>query len=442
METSIACAVNSKVIKLSELSIGTFKTLKKITPSGALVARKQLNGTISFFWRYSIGNKSERVLIGVYDPTAPPKSLQPTIKGYSTAAATREAEELAMSHYNNKFSGGRPAQLQRELLEKENKERALAEAAFHTLENMLNDYSNYLEALGRTSHRDTRSIFALHVIRPFPQFAKLPANTVSFVQITDMIRRTQLQKKGRTANKLRSYLRAAYEVAKAYTSDSDIPEQFKVYNIEINPVANTSPVSKYNKADKNPLNIEEIRLYWHKIRSMPGFIGAVLRFHLLTGAQRIEQLVQLRNQDIKQSNILLIDKKGRPGQPAKEHLVPLTSAAALSLNAFKSTGEYALSTDGGTTHLAATTLSAWAKNIGSDITDFRTKRIRSGVETLLSEAGISAEICGRLQSHGISGVQNRHYNGNKFLPEKLMALETLYKKIDACEGETNVDNSN
>jgi hypothetical protein len=62
---------------------------------------------------------------------------------------------------------------------------------------------------------------------------------------------------------------------------------------------------------------------------------------------------------------------------------------------------------------------------GAGIEGFQTKRIRSGVETLLASARISADHRGRLQSHGISGVQNRHYDGHDYMDEKRHALATL-----------------
>ena len=109
--------------------------------------------------------------------------------------------------------------------------------------------------------------------------------------------------------------------------------------------------------------------------------------------------------------------------------MPLTRPAAAALRECKPAGEFALSTDGGDTHLAATTLSAWAVEAAVNINDFQAKRIRSGVETLLASARVSTEIRGRLQSHGISGVQARHYDGHEYLPEKRKALETLHRLL-------------
>lgn len=37
---------------------------------------------------------------------------------------------------------------------------------------------------------------------------------------------------------------------------------------------------------------------------------------------------------------------------------------------------------------------------------------------MLAEAGVSLHIRGLLQSHGIGGVQERHYDSHDYLPEK------------------------
>ena len=68
---------------------------------------------------------------------------------------------------------------------------------------------------------------------------------------------------------------------------------------------------------------------------------------------------------------------------------------------------------------------------GAGIADFQAKRIRSGVETLLASARIGSDVRGRLQSHGISGVQARHYDGHDYIEEKRHALEVLFSLLDA-----------
>ena len=184
--------------KINSHPPGAFLTLHKITPVGALQIRKRENGAVTFYWRYSIGKISERVSIGQYDSVAPPKSLTPTRKGYSIAAATRAAEYLATDHHSNKKIGGRPALKAAELASKAELEKQRYHATAHTLENLLNHYSDHLEKLGR-SHRETRSIFRCHVFDPWPEYKSLIANEVSDEQMTNMIRRVELALVGRTS---------------------------------------------------------------------------------------------------------------------------------------------------------------------------------------------------------------------------------------------------
>ena len=49
---------------------------------------------------------------------------------------------------------------------------------------------------------------------------------------------------------------------------------------------------------------------------------------------------------------------------------------------------------------------------------------------MLASAGVSQEIRGRLQSHGISGVQARHYDGHDYMDEKRNALEALFRILE------------
>ena len=353
-------------------------------------------------------------------------------------AAIQVAQALAQQHYDNKADGGYAALV---AAKKESKRIAVetlqAEdvakmaAAKHTLENLLRDYCDYLEGLGRTSHKDARSIFKLHVNAAWPKIAAMPANAVTGEQFADMMRRLLEDGKGRTSNKLRSYARSAYQVARASRSKASIPEKFKAYCVTHNPVADTEPDESQNRADKNPLSTAEMRQYWGVIKTMPDFTGALLRLHLLSGGQRLEQLVNLKTADIGDASITLLDGKGRPGKPPRPHTVPLISAAAAALTGCKPKGIYALSTDDGKTHVSAETLSEWAAIAAVALPGFQTKRLRSGVETLLASAGVSVEMRGRLQSHGISGVQARHYDGHEYIDEKRDALKTLFKLLDA-----------
>jgi hypothetical protein len=259
----------------------------------------------------------------------------------------------------------------REIVRKKQADQQAAKAAARaaeqfTLRALLDDYIANQKAIGRSSHRDAATIFKLHVYGPWPELVKLPANEVTGEHIADMMRRVIENGHGRTANKLRNYVRAAFQMAKAARSKPTIPLRFKDYMVTANPADDTAPDESANKPDKRPLDKAELRSYRLAIRGMDGFKGAVLRLHLLTGGQRIEQLVKLRTTD--------------------------TTA---------------------------------------------TKRIGSGVETVLAAARVNSDTRGRLQSHGVAGVQARHYDGHDYMDEKRQALESLFALLDTPEA-TNV----
>jgi len=172
--------------------------------------------------------------------------------------------------------------------------------------------------------------------------------------------------------------------------------------------------------------MEEMKAYWKLIVDRPGIEAIALRLHLLTGGQRIEQFIRLRWADVGDDAMTLFDGKGRPSQGPRPHQVPLVSLAAADLKRLTREGEYVLSTTQGKKPISARTLTGWAHGfVGGKIGGFQLKRIRSGIETLLAREGISREIRGHLQSHGLTGVQARHYDGHDYIPEKRRSLKLI-----------------
>lgn len=417
---------------LRQLPEGKFITLQsRLDRGGSLQARKLSTGVIQLYWRYSHEGATSREPIGPYDSTSPPKKLEPTSKGYSIAAAIERCREFGERHVAKAHVGGFSqvkAEERREHLARKAEEVDRAE---RTLEKLVCTYVEYLKAQGRRSHVDAKGIFDLHVVGAWPERAAAPAAELSPDHVLDMLRRLIEQGKGRTANKLRSYLRAAFQCALDVRTTASIPIAFKAFNISFNPAAQTKRDSKFDRADKRPLSAEEMRRYWTLLKCVEGQPGAILRLHLLTGGQRIEQFVRLKRDDVTKEAITIFDAKGRPGQDPRPHSIPLLLTARESLEQLPRTGVYVVSTTKGAKPISTTTLANWAKEIvGSGIPGFQLKRIRSGVETLLASRGVSREVRGHLQSHGQSGVQARHYDGHDYMPEKRKALEILLETLE------------
>jgi integrase len=428
---------------IAGLTRTSFATLKKVDQGGALQARRLSTGAVQFYWRYTHEGKTDRVAIGVHDPTAPPKQLTPTAKGYGIAAAIEACREKAKLHNEKLGQGGYREHLAAEVLAfKARRIKRVADQQ-HTLEMLMTTYSDYLESKGRRSHSDARSIFKLHVTDAWPALAKKPASSIQTGEVTDMMRKLAESGKGRTANKLRAYLRAAYQCALDVETLASIPVAFKAFAITSNPAGLTKRDASQDRSDKNPLSADQMRAYWRAIKDMPGVRGASLRIHLLTGGQRIEQLCRLKVADVGNTSFSIFDGKGRPGQGARKHVLPITPQVREALSQLPKAGdqvrvpsggsaaaEFVLSTDGGKTHVSAATLSQWACEAAAAIPAFQLKRVRSGVETMLASAGVSRDIRGHLQSHGLTGIQARHYDGHDYLPEKLAALETLFAMLN------------
>jgi integrase len=422
---------------MNATEVEAFVTVEKLD-QGSLQARKLASGVINFYWRYTHTGKSERILIGRYDPTIPPKSLSPRGGLYGVAGARVAANGLAAKHQDavkrgqGGLSGLRAFERASAVAEREATERA----SKHTLEKLLSDYCDHLMALERESHRNARSIFHCHITTPWPEVARGRASALTTEQVANILRRVHEEGKGRTANKLRSYLRAAFELARTARMNPKVPVKFVAYGITSNPVQDIPADGESNREAKRPLSAKEMRDYWRAIKQIDGVQGAALRLHLLCGGQRMAQLVRLELSNIERDKLLLRDRKGRPGKGERDIWVPITTEIRAALKLLPDPTKdavYSLSSDGGQGHITSTTLSRWAQDVAQEvgIQDFQAKRIRSGVETLLASAGVGKDTRGRLQSHGISGVQDRHYDAHDYLPEKRKALDTLITLLEA-----------
>lgn len=432
------------VSQLNALPPGKTLNLGRVSGSGSLEARRESTGRVQFFWRYTYQGKARRAPIGYFDPKAHHLTTEPTEAGFSIQAATREAESMAKQHEANLDFGGWPA------LAKINaaaNRQVMAEApvfagAEWSLAQLCDDYVQLLIDRKKDAAGEARSCFKLHVKLAFPELANKPANQIEDVDVGLMMRTLYKAGKQRHCNKLRAYLHAAYEVARTARTAAKTPEKFINYKVRNNPAAQTKPEeTDSGGVDKNPLTQFELREYWRLIKKVPGRQGLILRLHLLTGGQRIAQLARLKTADIKTDYFELLDGKGKPGKPARRHAVPITPTVRdilvdlANLNSLdyrgrtvrKPTREFALSSNGGKKPIVSDTISGWAIDLmAGHVRDFELKRVRSTIETLLGETlKISKDIRGQLQSHGIAGVQSRHYDAGMYLEDKLDALQKL-----------------
>ncbi len=402
---------------------GKQQAFMRCSEVNGLQVRVTAAGSKSYVYQRKVNGQSLRVTIGA-------------VSAWSIADAQKEARRLAVTL----DKGDDPRQIAREKQAAKAAARAEQDRAAHyTFANLMAAYANELERQDKTSHAKVRAMMRLHLVEGWPALANTPANKVTAEQVADLLRGLSEADKNRTAGKVRSYTRAAFEMARTAKLDHEVPVHFKAFEVKHNPAAETVAIKL--ETDKNPLKPVHLRQYWQAIEKLPGVQGAALRLHLLTGGQRIEQLRLLVRSNVKPGAFTLLDAKGRAGRGARPHTVPLNTAARTAmaeLLALNAGGDYPLSVTGGKTPISAKAFAEWAKaaasgiewqDLGEPVGQFQAKRLRSGVETTLASLRVSQEIRGHLLSHGVKGVQAASYDGHDYEPEKLEALDTLHRHL-------------
>jgi len=404
--------------------------------AGCLDVRKLAGGQLRFYYRYTKSNgQRDRLLIGT---------------GLALTAA-REAAAALSRRYQAGERDLRDAIAAEAAAADRAKAEALAESTRRsgaTLGALMTAYVQSLEDAGKVSAAATRASIKRHIEDPWPALWARPATELELDDLLPILSRLVRAKKLREGGKVRSYLRAAYAAAIAAKQDAAAPDALRVLNVSRNPARDLATLDSGQPRDR-VLSVAELRAYWRRIEVMPGREGALVRFHLLTGGQRIAQLMRLKwsdhdhDTDTGTGSVRLLDIKGRRRVP-RVHLVPLLPLMAADLAVLR--GDDDSGGDGARPHLFSLTAGKAPANYdefrgimdpvvasmvaaGELTSPFTPGDLRRTVETRLAALGLSEEVRGHLQSHGLSGVQKRHYNFFEYDAEKRAAISTLYELL-------------
>jgi integrase len=349
----------------------------------------------------------------------------------------------------------------REMLKAEDQKQKAAEQALHeaetraareaqrgTLTVLLDAYVAHLERAGKQAAGDARRMFARHVYNAHPDLAQSQAATVTPAEVAAIVRTVVDLGKGRTAGKLRSYLRAAYALAQGARLNAAAPVALLGLCIENNPVASVAAMPQFNLARDRTLSDGELGYYALALeRSAPSPARDALRLSLLLGGQRPTQLLRAGPGDVNPNarTLTLRDGKGKRTAP-RLHVLPLsdTTAAILEKRQEECSESLLFTADGKRQtrietceELAGALLGAMAedeylrekKALGVGIAQLRD--VRRTAETMLARLGVSRDVRAQLQSHGLGGVQQRHYDRHDYMAEKRAVLETWESHVAA-----------
>ncbi len=419
----------SKLTERAIQSVKAGKTKSERMDNGGSLEFFVTNGGIkNWNYRYSHESKQQRIKLGIY----PAMTL---------GEARKEAEPHSRIYGSGTtdLKGYYEAEQKRAHRQEQDaiqaKELADEKAKRGSLENLMSTYIANMEANGKSSVSSVRGSLQLHVTTPYPALVKRYAADLGPADFRAVLARLIDQGKGRKAAQVRAYLRAAYQLALTSEHDPSAPAELGIFGLSSNPLDAIPALNQFNLARDRTLTFPELCAYTRMVREIqsPAIRGALL-LSLYLGGQRPQQLVRSRlvDIDLDGKTITLFDPKGRRRKP-RVHLLPLQDE---SLNIVEQLlehhpgGDYLLTT-GGKVPVCLDTLSSTVAKISKMMSEselakepFQLRDIRRTCETHLAKLGISKDIRAQLQSHGLGGVQDRHYDKHDYLHQKQMTLAT------------------
>jgi integrase len=191
------------------------------------------------------------------------------------------------------------------------------------------------------------------------------------------------------------------------------------------------------RARDRVLSDDELRLVWRAAEATEGPFGSFLRFTLLTATRRSESAEMVRDEVLRDGDWVIPASRMKAKQ---EHVVPLSSAARGILNGVPKFGQYVFTANGRIpirgfadfkTAFDAAVLAELRKldPEAKPLPNWTIHDLRRTARSLLSRAGVNADIAERCLAHTIGGVRGV-YDRYAYHAEKKHAFEALAAMID------------
>ncbi|MBA2483093.1 MAG: integrase family protein [Nitrosomonas sp.] len=314
-------------------------------------------------------------------------------------------------------------------------------ASSSTFGDLMNAYCDFLESHGKKSARSVRNAIYKDIKEAFSKIWKKPASTIDLDDCIAIVGCLVDEQKPRQADKLRSYIRTAFSEAINARGDVNMPQSMRNLAIKFNPARELRKVKGSNNAKDRALTLREFRAYWGHVKALPEPSRSLAMLHTLTGGQRQQQLARVTIDDIDHDGrfIKIIDYKGRRSEP-RLHIIPLLLEALEAIERLTGTGRFIFSCDGGLKPVHIGFINDIVKKIRVQMEKlgqlekgyFTAGTIRATIETRLAAKPyrVSSDVLSQLLSHGLGGVQARHYQHHDFFDEKLETLQMLHRMVE------------
>ncbi|MCW8917514.1 MAG: integrase family protein [Gammaproteobacteria bacterium] len=315
-----------------------------------------------------------------------------------------------------------------------------------TFGDLLEAYVELLESQGKLSAKAVSNAIKKDVETAFPKLWKKAANAITLDDCMDIVGRLKDEGKSRQADKIRSYIRTAFSEAINARGDVNMPASMRKLGITFNPARDMRKVKGSSNAKDRALSLAEFRAYWKHTQELPEPKRSLALLHVLTGGQRQQQLARVTLADIDRDapSLTIWDSKGRRAEP-RRHVVPLLPVALDAIDEITGGGEFVFSCDGGKSPIHIAYLNDLTKATCQKMQDagelegapFTAGTIRATIETRLiaKPYSVTSDVLAHLLSHGMGGIQQRHYQHHDFFDEKLDALQKLHGMLTQPRGK-------
>ena len=414
----------------------TGKTLSiPLTPkgSGSLVARRVSTG-VRLYYQYKFAGKLTRIPFGSFDERGDAKGSA-DLSGYTLNGGLIRANKLAELAREHGDLAGHLKQRQFENAKAiqdatSTRELEALSAERYSLERLCIAYCDYLKANGKTSAATVRNALNRWVIDHHPALAATKAAEITTDDVMGIL--TAIVDAGHktTVNRVRSYLRAAFAFGIGSATNPLLASKAKGFRLRSNPVAGTQPVAQFESTSDRVLTEAELTELLRAIQASDKPAANCAELSLRLGGQRISQLLETKPTDVdeKKGTLVLRDPKGRRNEP-RIHLLPIDGISSELLAAIRQVHPRRKGAFGG---LALSSVSKHVVALSriQEGEPYTWRDVRRTVETMMAAMGISKDTRAQIQSHGISGVQAKHYDRYSYMPEKQAALKAWNKKLD------------
>ncbi len=171
----------------------------------------------------------------------------------------------------------------------------------------------------------------------------------------------------------------------------------------------------------------ELRAVWKTATATKGPYGVLVRFLMLTAARR-DEARKMPHSELGDGKWTLPPERHKTGKTSGKKVLPLSRAAQAVLAELPVLGPYVFSINGRIPMGGRSSLKAKLDK-ASGVTGWRVHDLRRTARSLMSRAGVNADVAERCLGHVIGGVRGV-YDRHDYLEEMRIAFEKLAEQIE------------